>query len=369
MTLFTDPLYKIDSNNNLRVWYMEYDDEKYRAYSGVNEGKIVVSGWKYPKQKNLGKSNETTVGQQVILEVESKVTNQLAQGQYHDSIEKAKGGSVFIEPMLANKYDKKKHIFPFASQPKLDGMRCLIFKDKMVSRRGKDIISAPHILNDLQPFFDQFPNSILDGELYNHELKSDFEKIISLVRKTKPTEKDLIDSKNIIQFHCYDVVNDKDFENRYTFIMETLNDRFDSIKIVETTHVNNEEELNNVLSLYLEQGYEGQILRAFKGGYVHKRTNALLKNKEFEDGEFEIVDIIEGVGNWAGKAKSVIIKLNDSETQEAGMKGSFEFAEELLKNKNQYIGTDVTVRYQNKTSYGKLRFPVVQTFWKGKRDV
>jgi hypothetical protein len=42
---------------------------------------------------------------------------------------------------------------------------------------------------------------------------------------------------------------------------------------------------------------------------------------------------------------------------------------DLLYNANDYIGTDVTVRYQNKTEDGKLRFPVIVAFWKGKRDL
>ena len=43
-----------------------------------------------------------------------------------------------------------------------------------------------HILDELQPFFNKYPDVVLDGELYNHDLKDNFEKIISLVRKQKP---------------------------------------------------------------------------------------------------------------------------------------------------------------------------------------
>lgn len=52
--------------------------------------------------------------------------------------------------------------------------------------------------------FDEFPDIILDGELYNHELKSDFNRICSLVKKTKPTAEDLEESAEKIYFNCFD---------------------------------------------------------------------------------------------------------------------------------------------------------------------
>ena len=74
-------------------------------------------------------------------------------------------------------------------QPKLDGVRCVIqynldtARVTAYSRTGKEWKNIEHILEELYPFFMEYPNVILDGELYNHDLKNDFEKIISLVRK------------------------------------------------------------------------------------------------------------------------------------------------------------------------------------------
>ena len=99
------------------------------------------------------------------------------------------------------------------------------------------------------------------------------------------------------------------------------------------------------------------------------RSKSLIKHKEFEDDEFQIVSIEEGKGNWAGAAKRIEIRLKDGTTQFSNVRGSFDKLEDLLYNANDYIGTDVTVRYQNKTEDGKLRFPVIVAFWKGKRDL
>ena len=79
---------------------------------------------------------------------------------------------------------------PVYIQPKLDGVRCLFTKDGAYSRTGKQFKNLAHIERELIPFFKDRPDLVLDGELYNHKLKHDYEKIISLVRKQKPTDTD-----------------------------------------------------------------------------------------------------------------------------------------------------------------------------------
>ena len=139
------------------------------------------------------------------------------------------------KPMLAQNvgdYSRiKDNDWPLYVQPKLDGVRCLIqregddlgFRVVAYSRTGKEWLNIEHILNELAPFFMEHPNVILDGELYNHDLKNDFEKIISLVRKTKPTEQDRVESAEMVQFHCYDIVNEAwPLEDRSMFIQHNF---------------------------------------------------------------------------------------------------------------------------------------------------
>jgi DNA ligase-1 len=350
---------------------MEYDNTKYRTHSGILGGKIVVSGWKYPEAKNVGRANATTVKEQVELEVLSEITKKEYQGKYHQTTTWAKNGAKFIECMLADKYDAKKHNkFPYYSQPKLDGVRCLVSKDGMQSRNGKPILSAPHISEALESFFKRFPDAILDGELYNHELKNDFEKLISLARKTKPTAEDLKESKDMIQYHVYDVVDPSStFAERNTMLHFVPGVWSKMIHPVATVKVKDAEQVQVMLEDYLMMGYEGQMLRDPNSYYEGKRSKGLLKHKEFEDAEFTIVSIEEGQGNWAGAAKRIEIRLEDGTTQFSGVRGTFDKLADVLYNAKDYIGTEVTVRYQNRTDDNKLRFPVVVAFWKGKRDI
>lgn len=369
-----EKLYKIDTKGKVRVWWIEYTDEAYRTHSGQLGGAIVTSGWQYTREKNVGKINATTIPEQIVAEVASRYEVRQYQGKYHPSIEEAKTvGAKFIECMLAEKFNPKKNKdYPYFSQPKLDGVRCLVSEEGMQTRNGKEFVSSPHIQEILAAFFEEYPGYILDGELYNHDLKHDFEKIISLARKTKPTEADLLESREMVQYHIYDVItpNEMNYEDRKEFLNKNVGNLYGpSIQLVPTSLVKDFEESRTKLAEYLEAGYEGQMLRTPKSIYEHRRSKNLLKDKEFEDGEYEIVDIIEGKGNWSGYAKAAIIKLEDGSTQQAGMRGNFAQAKKILEEKDQYVGTEVTVRSQNRTADGKLRFPVITFFWKGKRDL
>jgi DNA ligase 1 len=377
MTTFPK-LYKIDTKGQTRVWWMEHNVgmDGYRTHSGIDGGKIVVSGWTYPEAKNVGRANATTVEEQIWCEIDAEYVKKQNQGKYHATLSSAKlRGAKFHECMLADKYDAKKHNkFPYFSQPKLDGVRCLISKDGMQSRNGKPLVACPHILEALDPFFQAFPDAILDGELYNHELRDNFEKIISLVRKTKPTTQDYIEASKLVQYHVYDVIMDGPFVDRLAFINRHIsrgnsfgNRYYPTVQAVKTTNIQDEHDLEMMLEHYLEMGYEGQMLRVPDSPYEGKRSKNLIKHKEFEDDEFEIVSIEEGKGNWADAVKRIEIRLKDGTTQFAGVRGSFDTLHDLLYNDYGY--TSVTVRYQNKTDDGKLRFPVVVAFWKGDRDL
>lgn len=370
-------IYKKDSTGKIRVWYAEYEETRYRTVSGVLDGKMVESGWVYPEQKNIGKANETTIGEQVESEVKSKYEHQLNQGQYHENIEDAKNDvSKYFAPMLAQTY-KEKMKYPLASQPKLDGFRCVPNDAGLWSRKGKPFVSCPHIFEGMQELHSDHPEVQTDGELYNHILKDEFEKISSLVRKSKPTQEHIHECERLVQFHTYNIFietkPDAGFVERHEYLENLyekgyFNPRY--FNLVPYTIVNNDDERDEMAMEYLEQGYEGQMLLTLDGPYeANKRSKHLQKNKPFEDAEFEIVDIIEGIGTWAGRAKSVEIRLENGETQYSGIKGDFAFTEQLLKDREQLIGTDVTIVFaKGRTKDGKLRFPVAKTFWGGKRD-
>ena len=364
-------LYKRAVNGKINEWTIEIDGHCFRTISGYTDGQKTTTEWTCCEGKNVGKVNETTAEEQAMKEAKAEWTKRTERG-YFENIKNIDKGTIF-KPMLANKWEdrKDKVTYPLYSQPKLDGIRCIVKSDGMWTRTGKKIVSAPHIFQALKPYFEKNPDLIFDGELYADKYANDFNAIVSLVKKTKPTTQDLKDSAKVIEYHIYDLPSHDDtfLERHFELCKMELYTRTLCCLAVETRTVNDEIGVQSYYEEYIQRGYEGQMLRVPDSLYEGKRSKSLIKHKEFEDDEFQIVSIEEGKGNWTGAAKRIEIRLKDGTTQFSGVRGSFDMLKDLLYNANDYIGTDVTVRYQNKTEDNKLRFPVVVAFWKGKRDL
>jgi DNA ligase-1 len=361
-----ETIFKVDSKGKVREWRMEIDGANYRTVAGIQGGQKVISGWKEAHPKNVGRSNATTAEQQAIVEVDAKYTKKL-DGEYHETLEttaKAK----FFKPMLATKWEDLKDgiDYPVFTQPKLDGVRCVMNADGMFSRTGKAITSCPHIIEELAPIFAAYPDAVLDGELYNHDLRDDFNKIISLVRKTKPTEADTAEAAETVQYHLYDSPTaGDDYMDRYLFI-STLGGK--SVKVIDTLEANSESDVDQQFGEFVEQGYEGGMIRV-SAPYEQKRSKTLMKRKDFEDMEFEIISIEEGQGNWAGLAKRVVFRLEDGRECGSGLAGNREFARKLLEDREDYVGGQVTVQYFTRTPDNVPRFPIAKALYVNQRDV
>ena len=359
-------IYKKTSTGATQMWQQEVEGSKYRTISGQVDGKKVTSAWTQCVVTNEGRANERTPAEQADFEVKANYQKKLEK-DYHTSINDIEAGAHIFEPMLAQDYKKailKKNapdISTCYSQPKLDGMRCITNKSGMWSRKGKPVPSAPHIFQALKPLFDANPDLILDGELYNPIYADNFPELMSIFKQSKPTQEDLDKSKQFGQYHVYDLPSDEGtFGVRFNELGNLVN-KLNSpyIILVPTALVKSQEHLDELYKSYLEAGFEGQIVRE-DAPYENKRTWSLLKRKEFLDAEFELVDLLEGLGNWAGKAKSALLKLPDGRTFNAGITGTMEFTADLLKNKDKYIGKKTTVNFFQYTPYGMPLFPRVK---------
>ena len=251
-------------------------------------------------------------------------------------------------------------------QPKLDGVRCLFTKDGAFSRTGKQFMNVKHIENELQPLFSDYPNLILDGELYNHALKNDFEKIISLVRKQKPTDDDRLEAKSLVEFHWYDIIDDDNdilFIDRSKFIHELLSDFFPGADAhhvfpLVTLRVDSLDKARAIHDANLSSGFEGSIIRLNKV-YECKRSYNLQKFKDFSDKEATIIDYVEGKGKRAGTLGKFIMR--DEAGIEFGCPPGKGFTHNdlrvILENINHYIGKAATFTYFERTKANSYRHP------------
>ena len=266
------------------------------------------------------------------------------------------------KPMLAYPVsDKPIEYNKVSMQPKLDGVRCLIqLEDSVItaySRTGKKWKNIAHILMDLVPFFEKHPDVILDGELYNHDLKDNFEKIISLVRKTKPTYEDRLESSEMTQFHCYDIVDETlTFEERNYFIQKHVEPSY-CVKHVTTMAVGSDKLAKMIHKQNLKNGYEGSILRT-NDVYKCGRSWSLRKFKDFHDDEALLCDWVEGKGKRVGTIGKFMAVDKHGVVFGMPVMDKFKYLQENFEEMKTWVGKPATFTYFEKTKAGSYRHPL-----------
>jgi len=281
-------------------------------------------------------------------------------GKYSLTIEDCKK-EVFL-PMLAASFDKRKDkvIYPVDVQPKLDGVRCLAYWDgdsvKLMSRGGKQWNCCDHIIEALERI--GMPKGmVLDGELYIHG--KTFQEITKLVKKLRPESVE-------VEFHVYDVPKMDgykvgDWKERYEtqdMLWESFEDEY-CLRVVPSHTANNEEDIYQLQSEYLEDGYEGAIVREMDGEYKFGyRSNKLLKVKNFMDEEYKIVDYTTGVGRFDGCIVWVCIIEPGGKTFKVVPQGTMEERQKTYQSAYKYLGKYLKVKFFELTNDGIPRFPV-----------
>lgn len=334
-------------------------------YGQLNSDKIQTTQDTIYTGKNIGKKNETTPFEQAVAEAQAKWEKQKKKG-YVESIKDAEGGKLDalieggIVPMLAHKFSEQGHKikYPAFVQPKFDGIRCIaILKDgkcTLWSRTRKPITGVPHIAAAIEKAFNV--DVVLDGELYNHEWKAQFEKIVSFVRQEKPQP-----GHEVVQYHVYDLPSDEPFSKRAAKLRYIKGSWFPNNELVkvDTVEVTNESEATDWFNEWRSQGYEGAMIRNAAGLYVNKRSYDLQKIKEFDDAEFEITGIDEGRGKLAGHVGAFVCRTKDGKEFLAKMSGDTENLKKYFDTHSLWKGKKLTVKYQGLTgANGVPRFPV-----------
>lgn len=317
-------LYKYDSKDKLRVWWMEYEGAKHRTVSGLNDGALTYSEWTIC----IGKQKRTDE-EQAVFEFNAGYTYQLKR-EYFTTPEEAEGGARFFKPMLAEKWedmgwDKAVKLVAKAGlvtdgatgiygEPKLDGFCCIAQPTGLTSREGEPIVAVPHVSDVLQAFWTDFPESPLHGELYNHDLKDDFETLSSILRKTKNITPEQFETARVMQYHVYDYpaphVRHLPYSQRKAALKRELGPYLEAaggtLVIVDGVPLTSAAHVDEQRDVFLDLGFEGQMVKLDIEEYVQKRSKQNNKNKVTMDDEFEVVSIEEGVGNYAGYAKKVV---------------------------------------------------------------
>lgn len=352
-------LFKRTSTGKIQYWKIAVDGCDIITKYGQVGGKEQVSSDTIKAGKNIGKANETTPEEQAKAEALAQWQGKIKKG-YVEGEDRAEAGETNIDggvfPMLAQKFSEQGHKikYPCYVQPKLDGIRCTSESSGALwTRTRKPITGVPHIETEVEEM--ELGATKLDGELYNHAYHDNFEHIVHLVRQETPTE-----GYEVVQYWVYDVMladPNATFEERYIWLRDNLVIT-DTIKLVETIEVHNEEELMEVFEQFLHEGYEGAIVRNKAGKYVNKRSYDLQKIKEFDDAEFLIIDIKEGRGRLQGCA-IFVCQTDTGILFETKLKGETERLREYFEDETLWKNKLLTVKFQGYTNKNKVpRFPV-----------
>ena len=361
-------LYSQNTDGSVQQWTISTTNNIINKAYGKVGGKIQATTDVIAEGKNLGKKNATTASEQAVLEAQAQWEKKLKKG-YTKTQAATKAGEVDacitggIEPMLAHKFNDHaaKIVFPAIMQPKLDGIRCIAIirkgKCTLWSRTRKAINSMPHIVTEIERQFKGREDCILDGELYNHSYKDNFEEIVSLVRPDAPKA-----GHAVVQYHIYDTATPiLTFQERSAFLARHIKPN-NILVLVDTVPIvfmstSKDDGVGEAFVKYRKQGYEGAMIRNAQSLYENKRSYNLQKIKEFDDAEFKVIGVESGRGKMA---ECAIFRCTTKDGAEFSCKMEGELAKlkPYLKAPKTVIGKLLTVRYQGLTNGNVPRFPI-----------
>lgn len=402
-------LYALNKDDSFQEWKVFVEVSNVIVQFGKVGGKVQTKITEC-EPKNVGRANETTGEQQAIAEAISKWEKQVRLG-YRESTSELETEDQ-LSPMLAQDAIKrsKNIIYPCYAQPKLDGLRCLVtFDDEgqpVFNSRGNKVYPIKgKIVDEIIELHKATGFNMFDGEVYLHGLS--LQKIVSLAKKWR-TKEDIEAEVNKeyltevkkwkkdpskyeepqpnlnkyggfcsddLEFHIFDIPskgkvwdsgngyegswNYNDHPCRYADLMNTdslsSSLRLTKIKIVHGSFMEDEDQTKDSIGIYMQRGYEGAIIRNFKGLYEFgQRSTDLQKWKIFQDSEAKVT------GYTIDKNKEAVLECieKDGTTFKCKMKGTFLDRNEDAAKK--IVDNFINFSFQARTDDGVPQFPVGQ---------
>lgn len=353
-------LYTKGKLGELRYWEVAAVDDKVITVYGVVDGKAVRVERK-AKPKNIGRANATTAEQQALKEAAADHKFMLDR-KYSLTPDGAQ--ETVPLPMLAKKFKDAKEIqYPVDVQRKYDGVRAMARWNggqiELISRNGIPWERVQHLNKALEKVLPK--GSEFDGEIYLHG--KTLQQITQIVKNLKHP-----DNPNLT-YQVYDMPTvcgngslpwfDRRYELRMTFIQSYPEVNDGPIGLTETFGgVENPEQVQSLHDRFVQEGYEGAIVRIPTGVYEYGyRSDFLLKVKEFDDTEFEIVDFMESEGE-PGLVKWVCKNDTDDQTFETRPRGTHADRRWLLQHGQEFVGKKLTVVHFGRTDGGLPKFPI-----------
>ena len=371
-----DTLITRDSKGKIRQINIACEwNEKFQMYvitrsSGLYGGKFIIQ----PNIEITKGKVKRTITEQAELEYNSNIKNYLDKGYKkisdlgYTSIDEFDPDKILPKektdangakkPMLCKVYDasdpKTQKIPYWLISRKHDGVRCFLFmKDgeiKTSSRGGQDYdIATTYIKQDpfLLEVFNQFPNIILDGEIYRHGWNLSTISGLCRLESIDERHKELC-------FHCYDIVDEESIFSKRFVVLQNLYQLRETkypeskLVIVEHTVVRSNQEIMEAHNKFVAEGYEGAVIR--DPNEVYKcggRDRRMQKIKIFSDAEFKILGLSEGLRD---EDMCFLMETSDGNQFKAKPIGTREDKQWYRDHIKEIIGKMGTVKYFGMTN-------------------
>jgi len=398
--------------------------------AGIENGKMIETITPITEGKNIGKINETTALGQALLDAQTEINTKIKKG-YSDNrnVLKIKGETATIKaPMKAETYHPtgflsdgslKKGSYTLDGKAgakkttetlrgktiglerKYDGwrLRIKVNKNEVVfyTSSGDVTLNFPQIEAAVRKAFDKniaywerkygVTEHILDGEIYRHNLQivrdekdnvvdffyqdntSGFQATASACGSTINLTPIKLKLRNEMQFHIFDVVIDDEtvlLSTRKKIAANYVDNKV--ILPVETIKVVADEKIiDSYMTQFLNEGYEGLMIRVLDTPYEFKRSKYIFKYKPLMDGEYKIVGFKKSItGDTLGSfecedengVRFSANPMNDFGTDAKKL--------EIWNNQKDYLGKWITVIYLELTNDGVPRHGRAKGFRKGK---
>jgi ATP-dependent DNA ligase len=314
----------------------------YKTSTGKTS-KVVWADPYYAEPVNVGKSNATTNEQQAHAEFASMVAKQ-TRLRSNDRVQAQ------LAKKLSDRVEKGKVTFPMVIQPKYDGKRLLTDGEGAWSRGNKDQIREP--IAHIMPI--QTGDLILDGEL----TLPDITKVNAVMSAAHKYHQGVSDT---LVYTVYDIADETAPYQARRLKLEAWYERVGHknpfIRLADSWVVNSLEEGMAIHARLTEQGYEGTIWRSLDAPYKSgKRSDGLLKHKDFITEEYEILDIVpQGGGTGERRAKFICID-GKGDQFESNATGTEAEQLEYLENAASYRGKWATVKYRELSGAKQVPF-------------
>lgn len=273
---------------------------------------------------------------------------------------------------LAQKFEEKRILGKrICVEPKLDGIRCFaIVKNQeahLYARSGKLITNFDDTIG---AELASMPDGCYDGEI----MGKDFTALMRQAYRKENVDTDdtylaLFDYLSLEEWETRDAVTS--CEIRYVALMHAVvplstseknselvcPTRYKYLRVVNRKYEqSNYDKIKAHHDLFVQEGYEGAMVKDLDAPYKFGRGPEVMKLKAFHDVDLEVIAFKEGTGRHSEKLGSVLVNYKGVEVN-VGSGFSDEMRDEVWENQEKYLGVIAEVRYQEVTPDGSLRFP------------